>query len=371
MKLSDLLEHEDVQLPASCPVEQGHSRFVARRMKDFMQMVRRLEPGDEADRIRARVDSMTKLCDGIERTLGLSMAGKTIDAYSTFNEAIAEVQPELQVLQINIAGGGIPEFLFRVRVSRLPLLSREELHHVSFENRHLVATQRYSIPGLPCLYLAGSLFTCWEEMGRPPLHEMHCAAFWAAQFSSIKLLNFLNRPVVVRRWLDEKTSEADVAFIAAHVVTWPLMFACSVKVKHRESPFKPEYIVPQMVFQWVRAEEELRGVAYFSTHVACVSKESPVFSGNVALPARDIKEVGKCSWLDQTFHMTDAYGWQLLSASGGGSVAGMAMPQCDVELVSGVKERYHNTLFGSTETRLRGLALKAHESLSKRSPFML
>ena len=51
--------------------------------------------------------------------------------------------------------------LFRIRHSETELLERNQLFHIPFKDRHLVANQRYSIAGLPCLYLGSSIYVCW------------------------------------------------------------------------------------------------------------------------------------------------------------------------------------------------------------------
>ncbi|WP_293880615.1 MULTISPECIES: hypothetical protein [unclassified Sphingobacterium] len=63
--------------------------------------------------------------------------------------------------------------LFRLRVinQNYPL-SKEDLFHIPFDKRSLVSTQRFSISGLPSLYLANSIYVAWEEMKRPSMNEV-------------------------------------------------------------------------------------------------------------------------------------------------------------------------------------------------------
>jgi len=48
---------------------------------------------------------------------------------------------------------------------------------------------------------------------------------------------------------------------------WPLVLACSVKVKNIEDDFKPEYIIPQLLLQWVRERDDIDGISYQTTHI--------------------------------------------------------------------------------------------------------
>jgi hypothetical protein len=52
-------------------------------------------------------------------------------------------------------------------------VKRADLFHVPFEERGKVGSQRYSIPGLPCLYISNSVYLAWEELERLPISSLH------------------------------------------------------------------------------------------------------------------------------------------------------------------------------------------------------
>ena len=57
---------------------------------------------------------------------------------------------------------------FRARCSEKTVdYKREEMLHIPFSKRSLVKSGRFSIPGLPCLYLGTTSYVCWLELGRP------------------------------------------------------------------------------------------------------------------------------------------------------------------------------------------------------------
>ena len=57
---------------------------------------------------------------------------------------------------------------FRARLNDVVVdYSANEMLHIPFSCREIVKSERFSIPGLPCLYLANSTYACWIEMGRP------------------------------------------------------------------------------------------------------------------------------------------------------------------------------------------------------------
>jgi len=194
MNLRDFLSHPDINLPISFGSSIDPDGSLRKRFDTFLELIAQLDSGGVSDRVQARKTAIQCCCDEIVASLRASLEGHPHDAYDHFDSALQCVKTEIeQYASIDLSPREL-HIAYRVRRSKAPSLSREDLFHIPFEERHKVATQRYSIPGLPCLYLSGSLYTCWEEMGRPPFHELHVAAFWAKQGASLKVLNFSNRP---------------------------------------------------------------------------------------------------------------------------------------------------------------------------------
>ena len=51
------------------------------------------------------------------------------------------------------------------------LFPANEMFHIPFQLRGKVNTQRYSLPGYPCLYISRSIWATWEEMHEPQLSQ--------------------------------------------------------------------------------------------------------------------------------------------------------------------------------------------------------
>jgi hypothetical protein len=283
--------------------------------------------------------------------------------------AIKEVLEELSQYTMTLAKNDVG-LLYRVRKTSETNLGKKDFFHLPFEKRYKVATQRYSIPGLPCLYLSGSLYTCWEEMGRPPFHELQAAAFWVKDGKVVKVLNFSDRPQRLPFFssmkkdgtIDPPTGGVSVKFleerIAANIVLWPLVAACSIVVQHRDAPFKPEYLIPQMLLQWVTNNDDFNGVCYFSTHVRGNPTTHPLPICNLVFPAKVIRPSGRCEHLCDIFKMTEPYAWELLRAiQAGPGMPGGIIPFFDIEFIDGVGERYVDTEFGSIQMKLGKLAV--------------
>ena len=156
-------------------------------------------------------------------------------------------------------------------------------------------------------------------MGRPPFHELQVPAFWLEKSATVLHLDAI--PAQFLRWVEANDVKPSDPSITAHflenwisrcLVLWPLMAASSIIVRHRDSPFKPEYLIPQMLLQWVRNSNDFDGICYSSTNVRVSSPEYPLALCNCAFPAKVVKPVGRCEHLCSMFKMTPPHGWQLL-----------------------------------------------------------
>lgn len=190
--------------------------------------------------------------------------------------------------------------------------SKTELFHIAFDIRGRVATQRYSIPGFPCLYLANSIYVAWEELRRKPLSQIQ-----AARFESTKPLKYLD--LVTEIYCADKSiiDSTDESLLWNYIKCWPLIAACSVKVADDQASFKPEYIVPQLLLQKVRDEGKLDGIRFSSTHINLNSVKSKGKFYNLVIPVKDRKDRGHCDSLNSLFKMTEVVSWQLMDAAVG------------------------------------------------------
>ena len=87
-----------------------------------------------------------------------------------------------------------------------------------------------------------------------------------------------------------------------------MIAACSVKRDH-EHPFAAEYVVPQLVLQWVMEEQECAGIRFFSTHVRPDETEM-LWAMNYVFPAIPPPDVGHSQQLRNLFELTDPCLWQ-------------------------------------------------------------
>lgn len=126
------------------------------------------------------------------------------------------------------------------------------MFHIPFQSRHLVSTQRYSIPGYPVIYLASALETAWYELGQPELFDTTCAKY---KFKDLAVFVDLGYP------LKENPSLWELYSL---FVFYPLIIATSVRVKYPNAPFKVEYMLPQLMLRVIRNYDHITGISYMS-----------------------------------------------------------------------------------------------------------
>jgi BarA-like signal transduction histidine kinase len=83
-----------------------------------------------------------------------------------------------------------------------------------------------------------------------------------------------------------------------------LILACSVKVNNHKDVFRPEYIIPQMLLQWVSEKDNEIAIVYSSSHIDLTNSNYDGRFINIVLPVRNYKE-DYCNKLASVFKMTD------------------------------------------------------------------
>ncbi len=222
------------------------------------------------------------------------------------------------------------------------------MFHIPFELRNKVSTQRYSIPGFPSLYLGRTIYICWEELNRPSIDKIQ-----AIRYKNVKTLKLLDLTPPLRE-------SDDIQELYRFFMTFPLIMACSVKVKDSSDTFKPEYIITQLLLQWIRNNDKLDGIQYKSTHISTKVFNENTELINLVLPLKTNTEAGICSDLASHFETTKVISWNLLQfATGGqifiygdkdGEIVNKRIPK--LEILDGKKYPYFYSTLGKLENYL-------------------
>ena len=160
-------------------------------------------------------------------------------------------------------------YYYRIRSNPPAVLDRKSLFHIPYNDNHLIGTERYSMPGYPCLYLASHAVLAWYECGKP--QKFGIAKFYIPheEENRFKFIDFSEKLLPLQNsfsnWFhNEEDKQAVRNYLLKYIYTYPLRAACSVVVEHQGAKFIEEYIVPQLLLQWVRNDDDFDGIRYES-----------------------------------------------------------------------------------------------------------
>lgn len=196
---------------------------------------------------------------------------------------------------------------YRARKSDKSCRTKDEMFHIPLEKRYLVSTQRYSYPGLPCLYLGSSYEVCCEELND-----------WNENLSIAHIeQNSPNKMMILdlhffEEYNFENISDMDVE---KFVRLWPLVACCSfVYENSKDMKFRPDYIIPQLLLEYIidkNADADLKntgqkvcGIKYHSVKKAFFKnnkKASKVTYNNYVFPIISNQSKGYCNVLKEQF----------------------------------------------------------------------
>lgn len=266
---------------------------------DYRASLKSFGFSEDSDDYKKADSVITKLI----RIIEVSFEGKRSQAYSTTKELMNELLDDGMVCEHDFES-----YLYRMRVCDMRRdIQRKELFHIPFESKRLIKTQRYSTPGYPCLYLARSIYGCWEKMHRPSINSTLVSLFKAREdYANDNNLQFnlvdLRIPSVTRF---KDYEHFYISFL-------PVIIACTIPVVNQDNVFKPEYILPQFILEWViedgkddnKIGENLLGVTYTS---AFYNEEFFYLDfewDNLAIPVQTTNKTGHCSILSKLFELT-------------------------------------------------------------------
>lgn len=173
-------------------------------------------------------------------------------------------------------------------------LSYKDMFHIPFSKRGVVSTQRYSIPGYPCLYLSEKIFGCWKELGQPDLDSCMVS----------RLTNERDLSVWDLR-IPDKSKWNDLSIFERNCSLFPLVIACMFRVKEVSAVFKPEYIIPQLLLQVILDNKTIDGIIYTSVHNTNDFKFPDFVKINYVFPVKEQKSgYTHCPQLCDIFRIT-------------------------------------------------------------------
>ncbi|QQL51210.1 RES domain-containing protein [Mucilaginibacter ginkgonis] len=355
MRIENFLSDSIFDLPIKQPPKQDFKQFLFRQLDIFIQKLEETQISESSfDTLEhypiARIlQRQLHFIGKIKETVNAYYNGKPSEAYAHLSEGL--VNPNKDFNEVLHFKTYLPkENFYRIRIHKenypIPVNS---FFHIPFEKRGLVKTQRFSIPGFPSLYIGSSLYVCWEEMNRPNINDFQAVRL--SLTSSLKVLD-LSPPPNVNTISSERRYH--------YLMIWPLVMACSVQIRNHKDTFKPEYIVPQLLLQWVREKEDIDGIAYQTTHIDFRNNISKGDFFNLVLPVKDNRARGLCSHLKSKFVMTNATSIQLSQCSNSGRHYTLLQSELEslnarahkIEVIPGKSSFYGLSVLGELERTL-------------------
>ncbi|HEY7326643.1 MAG TPA: DUF2934 domain-containing protein [Gemmataceae bacterium] len=318
MDAVDFLNSDIVDLPKTRVGD--YPSFMNRLLDDYEAQIRRVITRTFIDHtISNELRRVVPLSADIRNVIRLAVGGDRVAAYNLLDTALRNLGPHLRALMPSGDMSKVINPLYRFRNAGSKPFSRGGLFHIPFYLRHLVGPMRYSVAGLPSLYLGGSTHVCWRELGCPDLESVAISRFHAIDNTKLRVLNFGHRLPVLAAYVANVPNDFSgptnaTTMIAAHVACWPLVAACSIRVPNRSAPERPEYFVPQLVLEWITKTHQFHGIRYFSTHYTEYPDDPKTYM-NYVFPARTSPTVGYCPELCELFELTEPVLWAQAKAA--------------------------------------------------------
>lgn len=318
---------------------------VSNLLKKYVEILGELDEDKRPAQWETIINNIQVLSKMIKECLKRVYMGQHSSAYNLFRKRMNEIIGFPGFVQE--LSEGMSFYRMRVYgddVAETP--NSKGLFHIPFDKRGIVKTERYSTPGYPCLYLGFSSYVCWEEMNRPNLDKCYV--------SKLRLDRKIN---VVNLALPEEVIWKNEGAVIGDLHRYPLIIASMVMVKNKKDTFKPEYIIPQLMMEWIlemqiskKREDPIYGAYYSSAHYKNGLDYFRLFFGNLAIPAISPFDGKLSKELCDMFSITEPTSEELENAKGAlfdGSNIYMPITTTDVMAIK--KQKYQRSLFGVLE----------------------
>ena len=171
----------------------------------------------------------------------------------------------------------------------------DELFHIPLTKKAYTNNERFSLAGFPSLYLSSMLQLAWQECGYPKKYyysefqyEKLALPFQRDTSKELKFLSLYSPSEIYQCGVSLKYSHFAewLGLVANYLMQYPLVLACSFVNHSGKVTYKQEYIIPQMLMQWVQRNKSLvQGISYF-TCVDISMFPSKWCAYNVVIPAQ-------------------------------------------------------------------------------------
>lgn len=155
-------------------------------------------------------------------------------------------------------------FLFyRARVGDISNENKEDvLKHTPFDKISKIGSNRFSIPGQPCLYLGSTSYDCWIEMGRPDDREFNVGCILLKK--DYEIINLSTDIWVFLEAMKRLKEQADKEMIFKSYLLSQITSFC---IDEDNRNFKSEYVISQLISLACKSNT-INGISYISKRVS-------------------------------------------------------------------------------------------------------
>lgn len=247
--------------------------------------------------LKGDVSSSIKVINKIIKLYGnifVSEIGKAYAFIGNYSLTNKYLQQSFQINELTLVKGRIGE--------PYQSFAWQELFHIPLNKREIVSSQRYSIPGILCLYLAQNSYVVWKELKCPSFDKLSLSIFKTLNVSLkiidltfpieniIECLETNDYDFVLYGLKKEQKPTVNIPSLISQLIdilpAWILILAVSFTYSGKNNrSFKSEYVVPQLIM-YSLAKNDCIGVTYHSNQI----DNRSMFATNLAIPLTNFKK---------------------------------------------------------------------------------
>lgn len=307
MNIIELFQKYREKLPFSYDETKGFRDSIKQILEEYSKDINNI-CGDDITKILSADDlkSLDEYIDGINEILDFLYAGLHSIAFNIFT-SLMENSGLFNHIRKEVSSSD-EKIFYRMRVfENRNHVDYKEMFHIPLNMRGIIKTQRYSFPGYPCLYLGTTINACWEELHRPLLSES-----MVSMLELQKQVGFINLVLPNVKEICNTDNEEVNDRLKKFLLGYPLLVSCYAQVHNYSDTYKPEYLIPQLLTEYIISRNtyyepkyKIFGILYTSTHINNDLNFSDKEFINWAIPVLNPLSGSKyCPILCDTFKIT-------------------------------------------------------------------
>lgn len=262
MVLADLLSKDYIDLPINYTgyYEQSIRTLFSKYKDDIIN----IENINDVDTL---IKDITYYCNTIEKAIQKYIDGYSFEAHKMIFDLLESLKSFIMTdiftntLKPNMNG------LYKIRNCNEGkyTFSCNDNFVIPYSEYNMISTHRFSIPGFPCLYLGTSSYLCSLEVPKQDNTEQIVSRYelWDDILNNTLYLNYLPKDINTilqdKRWdgIHERLAQSYLRIL-------PILITIYHKVQKEQGPFRPEYLISQIITEWCR-NNDIQCICYLST----------------------------------------------------------------------------------------------------------